>query len=73
MAEDLRESGVAVGVFHPGIAETQMTRPYGVVAGAKPAWVSAETCAARLLPLFETLSLDTSGSFLDHNGHSVPW
>ncbi len=64
LAQDLRERGVAVGIFHPGLVATGMTGFSGVpVAEA----------ASNLIARIDELSLDSSGEFFHANGERLPW
>jgi len=65
LAQDLFESGISVGVFHPGYVRTDMTRGQG--------FISAEECAAMLVQRFDELSPDNAGRFFHANGEELPW
>jgi NAD(P)-dependent dehydrogenase (short-subunit alcohol dehydrogenase family) len=65
LAQDMRERGIAVGLFHPGFVKTEMTGGNGMVEAAES--------AAGLLARIDELSLDSSGSFHHMNGEELPW
>ena len=62
---DLQAHDIAVGVFHPGYVQTDMTGHRGDV--------TAEACAANLVKRFDELSLATTGCFFHANGEPLPW
>lgn len=64
LAVDLRPSGVAVGIFHPGLVATQMTGSHGI---------SPDEAAANLIARIDQLTLENSGQFFHANGDSLPW
>lgn len=74
LANDLKGKGIAVGIFHPGMVETDMTAPFGVKAGTGPA-IDVKTSAEKLLRLTADLSLESTGKFLDakNDGAEIPW
>jgi NAD(P)-dependent dehydrogenase (short-subunit alcohol dehydrogenase family) len=65
LARDLRVSGVAVAILHPGYVRTDMTGQSGNVA--------PEQSARQLIARIDALSLDTSGTFWHANGEVLPW
>ncbi len=65
LAHDLRDRGIAVGLFHPGFVHTEMTDGQG--------HVEPEQAASMLLSRFEELNLENSGSFWHANGEKLPW
>lgn len=60
LATDLRQDGIAVGIYHPGWVQTDM--------GGSVADITAEEAATGLLERFEALSLDTTGCFETWDG-----
>lgn len=60
LAADLKEEGVAVGVYHPGWVSTDM--------GGAEASVTPHVSAAGLIQRFDALSLDTTGCFETYDG-----
>lgn len=65
LAHDLRPSGVAVFLLHPGFVRTQMTGGQGDR--------SVDEAAASLIERLDTLGLDDSGRFWHANGSELPW
>lgn len=65
LAHDLKESGVAVAILHPGFVQTEMVNFHGDV--------SAEQSAANLVQRIDELNLDNTGTFWHANGEVLPW
>lgn len=65
LAIDLRPSGVAVAILHPGMVKTDMVGGGGQV--------EPEEAAAGLLARVDALTLETSGGFWHANGERLPW
>ena len=65
LAIDLVDSGIAVGIFHPGWVRTQMTGNTGNV--------DAHESAQSLIKLIDSLSINNSGKFFHANGEELPW
>jgi NAD(P)-dependent dehydrogenase (short-subunit alcohol dehydrogenase family) len=64
LAVDLKPSGIAVGLFHPGLVATAMTQGQGI---------SPDEAAANLLDRIDQLSLASTGEFWHANGEPLPW
>lgn len=64
LAHDLRSSGVAVGIFHPGLVATRMTGTHGI---------TPDEAASNLIVRIDQLTLENSGQFFHANGDSLPW
>ena len=64
LAHDLRGSGVAVALLHPGFVATKMTGGNGIPASES---------ATGLLKRIDELTLDASGGFWHANGERLPW
>ena len=62
---DLQSQQIAVGVFHPGYVQTDMTGHRGDV--------SADECARNLVARFDALSMATTGQFFHAKGDPLPW
>tara|TARA_B100000683_G_C12494214_1_gene555674 strand:+ start:2375 stop:3037 length:663 start_codon:yes stop_codon:yes gene_type:complete len=62
---DLQAEQIAVGVFHPGYVQTDMTGQRGDV--------SADECAHNLVARFDGLSMATTGQFFHAKGEALPW
>lgn len=60
MSTDLKDLGIAVGIYHPGWVRTDM--------GGENAEISVEQAATGLQARFDALSLDTTGCFLTWDG-----
>ncbi len=65
LARDLRSSGIAVAILHPGFVRTQMTEGSGNI--------DPDEAAAQLVDRLEALSLETTGTFWHANGQVLPW
>lgn len=65
MATDLRADGVAVGIYDPGWATTDM--------GGAEAEISPEKSARGLIEQIDALSIDTTGCFKRWNGDDHPY
>ncbi len=65
MAVDLKASGVAVAILHPGMVKTDMVGDHGQVEPID--------AARGLLARIDELSLQTTGGFWHANGQSLPW
>lgn len=60
LAVDLKDRGVAVGIYHPGWVRTDM--------GGDGAAISVEESAAGLEARFDALNLASTGNFLSYDG-----
>lgn len=65
LAVDLSGSGVKVVALHPGWVQTDM--------GGEHARISPEASVSSLRRLLMDLTPEKSGSFLNHDGSSIPW
>lgn len=65
LAADLKEKGIAVGIYHPGWVRTDM--------GGSSAEIGMEEAAAGLAARFDALSLATTGEFLTWDGRVHPY
>lgn len=65
LATDLRESGIAVGIYDPGWVRTDM--------GGPEAELSLQESGAGLAQRFAALSLATTGCFLTWDGRAHPY
>ena len=64
MAVDLRDEGIAVGIYHPGWVQTDM--------GTGAADISVEASASGLMAEFDRLSMATTGCFRTWDGRDHP-
>lgn len=64
-ALDLRERGLTVVPVHPGWVQTEMGGPSALITTAE--------CARTLWDLFQGLTLEHSGRFLERDGRVIPW
>jgi len=65
LAEDLKSSGVAVAILHPGMVKTDMIRGHGQIEPGE--------AAKGLLARIDELTLETTGGFWHANGERLPW
>ncbi|MCR9125519.1 MAG: SDR family NAD(P)-dependent oxidoreductase [Rhodobacteraceae bacterium] len=65
LSSDLRERGIAVGIYHPGWVRTDM--------GGSAADISVDASATGLLARFDALSMDTTGCFETWDGRDHPF
>lgn len=65
LAAELREQGVAVGMYCPGWVKTRL--------GGKDAHLTPAESVAGLRALISDLRLENSGRFLRYNGELIPW
>ncbi|MEO2281953.1 SDR family oxidoreductase [Pseudoalteromonas pernae] len=65
LAHELKDKGVAVGLFHPGFVQTRMV---GFAGDVTPT-VAAQGISQRI----QELTLDNSGGFWHANGEHLPW
>lgn len=64
LAHDLRDSGIAVALLHPGLVATKMTGGRGIAPSES---------VAGLLQRIDELTLERSGGFWHANGERLPW
>ncbi len=65
LANDLKADGIAVGLFHRGLVQTEMVGGNGDV--------DAETAAASLVARIGELTLANAGRFIHAKGDELPW
>ena len=66
LAVDLKTSGIAVAILHPGLVKTWMTNFI-------PSGISPEESVQGLIARIDALTLENSGSFWHANGTLLPW
>jgi NAD(P)-dependent dehydrogenase (short-subunit alcohol dehydrogenase family) len=64
LSQDLKRTGIAVAILHPGMVKTDMIRGHGQV--------TPEDAAEGLLARIDDLTLETSGGFWHQNGERLP-
>lgn len=72
MSHELRKSRVCCVAIHPGTVDTDLTRAF-LKARAKYEVQTVEDAVANHLTIFDSLSMEDSGSFLDWRRDQVPW
>jgi len=65
LAEDLKSSGVAVAIIHPGLVGTDMIGGHGDI--------TPDEAAERIARRIDQLTLENSGTFWHSNGDVLPW
>jgi NAD(P)-dependent dehydrogenase (short-subunit alcohol dehydrogenase family) len=65
LSRDLRLSGIAVAILHPGFVRTEMTGGNGNI--------TADESARLLIERIDGLSMATSGTFWHASGEVLPW
>jgi NAD(P)-dependent dehydrogenase (short-subunit alcohol dehydrogenase family) len=65
LAQDLKDSEVAVGLLHPGYVQTEMVNNNGDISAAE--------AAERLMQRIEQLNMSNTGTFWHSNGEVLPW
>lgn len=65
MSLALAESGVTCVAIHPGWVKTEM--------GGPNAPLDAETSAGNMIGVVDRVTIEHTGSFLDHTGATIPW
>jgi len=65
LSRDLRGSGIAVAILHPGFVRTDMTEGSGTV--------EPDQAAKQLIDRLDALTLETTGTFWHANGQVLPW
>lgn len=65
LATDLKDEGIAVGIYHPGWVQTDM--------GGDAAAITVAESVAGLTARFEALSLETTGCFETWDGRAHPY
>ncbi len=63
---DLKPSGIAVAILHPGLVQTQMTN-------FTPGGITPEASVKGLLARIDALTLANTGTFWHANGEVLPW
>jgi len=65
LATDLAAEGICAVSMHPGWVQTDM--------GGNAADIPVDVSASGILSVAENLSMDRSGSFINHDGAELPW
>lgn len=65
LAVDLKDDGIAVGIYHPGWVQTDM--------GGQAADITVSQAVAGLTERFDALSLDSTGCFETWDGQAHPY
>ncbi|WP_170441545.1 SDR family oxidoreductase [Ruegeria arenilitoris] len=65
LAVDIKDDGIAVGIYHPGWVQTDM--------GGQAADITVSQAVAGLTERFDALSLDSTGCFETWDGQSHPY
>lgn len=73
LAQEVKEKGIMVGVFHPGFNKTGMTAKYKEIWEVEGA-VDPSVGAKRVFYEVGRLSMDTTGKFINcEDGLEIPW
>ena len=65
LALDLKDEGIAVGIYHPGWVQTDM--------GGDAAAITVDQSVSGLVERFAALSLETTGRFENYDGADMPY
>ena len=65
LAADLKDEGIAVGIYHPGWVQTDM--------GGETAAITVDEAVSGLVDRFAALSLETTGCFETWDGRAHPY
>ena len=65
LATDLKAEGIAVGIYHPGLVQTDM--------GGETAAITVDEAVSGLVERFASLSLETTGCFETWDGRAHPY
>jgi NAD(P)-dependent dehydrogenase (short-subunit alcohol dehydrogenase family) len=66
LAHDLKSTGIAVAILHPGLVQTRMT-------GFSASGITPEVSVKGLLARITELNLENTGTFWHSNGEILPW
>ena len=69
LARDLKKREIAVGILHPGMVATDMTKRFG----HGPSMQKPDDTARMLIARIDELDLARTGSFRHANGEDLPW
>eukprot|EP00408_Alexandrium_pacificum_P033037 CAMPEP_0171277892 /NCGR_PEP_ID=MMETSP0790-20130122/64589_1 /TAXON_ID=2925 /ORGANISM="Alexandrium catenella, Strain OF101" /LENGTH=225 /DNA_ID=CAMNT_0011747035 /DNA_START=62 /DNA_END=738 /DNA_ORIENTATION=- len=73
LAQDFKKDGIAVGLYHPGLVETDMTAGLGVKAGENGN-VDTKAAAEGLLKHIGLLDVSSTACFINAiTGDKLPW
>lgn len=64
---DLAKKGITIGLIHPGVVDTAMSR------GAPIPLLSPEESVSGVIDVIEQYTLETSGTFMQWDGNELPW
>jgi len=67
LSTHLRGRGIVVGILDPGLVDTDQSREAPVPK------IQPEESVAGLIDVIDGYTLDTSGSFISHDGTVLPW
>jgi len=73
LAHQMKDKGVAVGLIHPGMVETDMTSSFGAKAGQGTCISTVDSASGIIARIEKDLSMDTTGHFWHQNGQELPW
>lgn len=66
LSHDLKPSGIAVAILHPGLVQSRMTN-------FTSSGITPEVAVEGLLSRIDELTLDNTGTFWHSNGEVLPW
>ena len=73
LANELKGSGIAVGILHPGFNRTDMTSKYSHIWDVEGA-VDSAVGAKRVCHAINNMSMATTGEFVNcEDGKLIPW
>ena len=68
---DVRDRGIKVGIFSPGLVNTRMLQQTGYRGRRRP--IEPEASVAALIERIEDLTAENAATHIAYNGRTIPW